>query len=150
MGSLDFFLAGLEDKICKFLMPAMTLMVFVEVVLRYGFNHPLGGTDEAAKIGFTWVVFLGGAIGVRRAIHIGIDVVVKNLPSAPRRVVNAFGDLSIGILLVVIIYYGIRLSAMTSRITTPILAISLVFVYGAAPVAALLMLYHHLKHVYTA
>ena len=75
---------------------------------------------------------------------------MKYLPLASRKVLNAVGDLSIGLLLVVIIFYGIRLSAMTSRIKTPIWEISLVFVYGAAPVAALLMLYHHLKHMYKA
>lgn len=150
MGSQDSFLAGLEEQLCKWLMAVMTLIVFFGVVLRYGFNYPLGWTDEAAKICFTWIVFLGGVIGVRRGIHISINAVVKYLPLAPRKVLNVIGDLSIGLLLVVIIYYGIRLSAMTSRVTTPILEISLVFVYGAAPVAALLMLYHHLKHMYKA
>lgn len=150
MGSQDSFLAGLEEQLCKWLMAVMTLIVFFGVILRYGFNYPLGWTDEAAKICFTWIVFFGGVIGVRRGIHISINVVVKYLPLAPRKVLNVVGDLSIGFLLVVIIYYGIRLSAMTSRITTPILEISLVFIYGAAPVAALLMLYHHLKNMYTA
>jgi TRAP-type C4-dicarboxylate transport system permease small subunit len=150
MGSQDSFLAGLEEQLCKWLMAVMTLIVFFGVVLRYGFNYPLGWTDEAAKICFTWIVFLGGVIGVRRGIHISINVVVKYLPLAPRKVLNLIGDLSIGLLLVVIIFYGIRLSAMTSRIKTPILEISLVFVYGAAPAAALLMLYHHLKNMHTA
>jgi TRAP-type C4-dicarboxylate transport system permease small subunit len=150
MSRQDSFLPGLEEQACKWLMAVMTLIVFFAVVLRYGFNYPLGWTDEAAKICFTWIVFLGGVIGVRREIHISIDVVVKYLPLAPRKVLNAIGDLSIGLLLVVIIIYGIRLSAMTSRVKTPILGISLVFIYGAAPLTALLMLYHHLKHMYKA
>ena len=148
MSRQDSFLTSLEDLLCKWLMAAMTLIVFFGVVLRYGLNYPLGWTDEAAKICFTWIVFLGGVIGVRRGIHISINVVVKYLPLAPRKVLNAVGDLSIGLLLAVIIFYGIRLSAMTSRVKTPILEISLVFIYGAAPVTASLMLYHHLKHMY--
>jgi TRAP-type C4-dicarboxylate transport system permease small subunit len=143
-------MAGLEEQACKWLMAVMTLIVFFGVVLRYGFNYPLGWTDEAAKICFTWIVFLGGVIGVRRGIHISINVVVKYLPIPSRRVLNAIGDLSIGLLLAVIIFYGIRLSAMTSGVKTPILGISLVFIYGAAPFTALLMLYHHLKHMYKA
>jgi C4-dicarboxylate transporter DctQ subunit len=150
MSRQDSFLASLEDQFCKWLMAAMTLIVFLGVVLRYGLNYPLGWTDEAAKICFTWIVFLGGVIGVRRGIHISINIVVKYLPLAPRKVLNAVGDLSIGLLLAVIIFYGIRLSAMTWRVKTPILEISLVFIYGAAPVTALLMLYHHLKHMYKA
>jgi len=75
MGSQDSFLAGLEEQFCKWLMAVMTLIVFFGVVLRYGFNYPLGWTDEAAKICFTWIVFLGGVIGVRRGIHISINAV---------------------------------------------------------------------------
>ena len=150
MSRQDSFLTGLEDQLCKWLMAAMTLIVFFGVVLRYGLNYPLGWTDEAAKICFTWIVFLGGVIGVRRGIHISINVVVKHLPLAPRKVLDAIGDISICFLLAVVIFYGIRLAAMTSRVKTPILEISLVFIYGAAPVTASLMLYHHLKHMYEA
>ncbi len=150
MSRQDSFLTRLEDQFCKWLMAAMTLIVFFGVVLRYGLNHPLGWTDEAAKICFTWIVFLGGVIGVRRGIHISINVMVKYLPLAPRKVLVTIGDLSIAFLLAVIIFYGIRLSAMTSRVKTPILEISLVFIYGAAPLTASLMLYHHLKHMYKA
>ncbi|MCC7483123.1 MAG: TRAP transporter small permease [Hyphomicrobiales bacterium] len=127
----------------------MVLIVFSSVVLRYGFNRPIGWTDELAKLFFTWIVFLGGALAVKRGCNISIDAVVQFMPPAARRVVAAIGDFLLLILFSVLIYYGILFSFMTAPVATPSLGVSVALVYAAAPVSAALMLIHHLEHIAT-
>ncbi len=147
MASLRWALGRVEDGISAFLMATMTVVVFVAVVLRYGFGHPLGWTDELAKICFTWLVFLGGAVGVRRGAHIGVDAVVVFLPAHVRRGVAFVADILVLAILGVFVYYGWLLAAMTAPVPTPSLGLPVAFVYAAAPVGAFLMLLHQIDRI---
>lgn len=129
------------------LVGVMTLVVFVAVVFRYVLNSPIGWSDELARLLFTWLVFLGGAVAVSRGAHIGIDALVQLLPAAPRGVVAAVADGLIVVILTVLVYYGVLLSAMTVSVTTPSLDVPVAAVYAAAPVGAALMLVHHLERL---
>lgn len=140
-------LARAEDWTIAALMAIMIAIVFAAVVLRYAFNSPIGWSDELAKIAFTWLVFLGGAVGVRRGAHIGIDAVVVILPSGFRRLVALVADLLVVLILLVFVYYGVLLAQMTAAIVTPSLRLPVGFVYSAAPLGAFLMLLHQLGHV---
>ena len=137
-------LTKVENGLAALLMAGMTGLVFVDVLLRYAFNSPIGWSDEAAKISFTWLVFLGGAIAVRRGAHIGIDAVVVFLPAAVKRAVAFVGDVLVVVILGVFVYYGILLAAMTVAVTTPGLGLPVAFVYAAAPFGAFLMLLHQI------
>jgi C4-dicarboxylate transporter DctQ subunit len=63
----------------------MTLLTFVQVVLRYVFNTGLFWALEATTYLFAWLVLFGISYGVRVHAHIGIDILVKALPIKPRR-----------------------------------------------------------------
>lgn len=150
MRSMIFAVQKIEEWLCSLLMAVMTCVVFYSVVLRYGLNNPIGWADEIAKICFTWLVFLGGAVGIRKGAHISIDFFVHLLPATARRVIGFTSDFLIAAILLVIFYYGIRLCSMTAQVTTPILDISIAFIYGAAPATVILMMFHHLYRMATA
>lgn len=82
-----------EEGIIAFLLAAMTVVTFVQVVLRYVFNDTLLWALEATTYMFGWLVLAGISYGVRVNAHIGIDLLVKALPGNARRVV---GLLAIG------------------------------------------------------
>jgi TRAP-type C4-dicarboxylate transport system permease small subunit len=140
-------LERVEYLACGLLVGVMTLVVFVAVVFRYVLNSPIGWSDELARLLFTWLVFLGGAVGLSRGAHIGIDTLVQLLPAAPRRVVAGVADGLVLVILAVFVYYGALLSAMTVSVTTPSLDVPVAVVYAAAPVGAALMLLHHLARL---
>ena len=64
-----------------FLMAAMTLLTFMQVVSRYVFNHSFSWVLEATGVMFAWLIFIGMAYGVRVGAHIGVDAVVRMLGS---------------------------------------------------------------------
>jgi TRAP-type transport system small permease protein len=62
----------------------MVSVVSAQVALRYGFNLSIDWADEISRLAFVWSMFLGIPLGVRQGAHIGIRIVVDQLPAVPR------------------------------------------------------------------
>lgn len=66
---------------------AMTLLTFLQVVLRYAFGTGLVWSLEATTYAFAWLVLIGMSYGVRTGAHIAVDLLTSRLrPSAARAV----------------------------------------------------------------
>lgn len=77
----------LEEAFIAFALALMTLLTFVQVVLRYLFQSGLVWSLEATTTTFGWLVVVGMAYGVRTHAHIAVDVLTRRLPEALRRTV---------------------------------------------------------------
>jgi TRAP-type transport system small permease protein len=82
----------LIDHICRlfgFLMVAclalMVVMVFGNVVLRYGFNSGITVSEELSRWLFVWMTFLGAVVALRTHAHLGTDALVSRLPPAGKK-----------------------------------------------------------------
>ncbi len=73
-----------EETAIAVILGLMTLITFVNVVLRYGFNTGLIWGLEATSLLFAWLVLFGISYGVKVTAHLGVDAVV-NLLSPPAR-----------------------------------------------------------------
>jgi C4-dicarboxylate transporter DctQ subunit len=78
----------LEEGLIALLLAAMTILTFTQVVLRYGFNSGFVWALETTTYLFGWLILFGISYGVRVHAHIGIDLLVKALPEAARRLVG--------------------------------------------------------------
>lgn len=78
----------IEETIICLLLATMTLLVFVEVVARFGFNTGVMWAQEATLHLSAWMVLFGTSYGIKVGSHIGVDALVKIMPSAFRRVVS--------------------------------------------------------------
>ena len=81
---------GFEEAVISLLLASMTLLVFVEVVLRFGFGTGLMWAQELTLHLSAWMVLFGASYGVKVGSHIGVDALVKVLPPLPRRIVSSF------------------------------------------------------------
>lgn len=118
----------------------MTGIVFVNVVFRYLFNDPIPGADELATLGFTWVVFLGAAAGIRQRLHLGIEYLTGRLPPRPRAAIGLTVVLLMAFFAAMIGLYGGKLMLSGHFKLTPVLQLPYTWVYLAIPVGAALML----------
>ncbi|MBL8661152.1 MAG: TRAP transporter small permease [Rhodospirillales bacterium] len=84
------FLTHLEEGIVSLLLVVMTVVVFVEVILRFGFNMGMVWSDELVLHLSAWMVLLGASYGVKVGSHIGVDAAVRLLSPSARRVVTLF------------------------------------------------------------
>jgi TRAP-type C4-dicarboxylate transport system permease small subunit len=72
--------------ILGFCMVAMVVLVFGNVVLRYALNAGITASEELSRLFFVWMVFLGAIIAMREHAHLGVDFVVRALPTLGRKV----------------------------------------------------------------
>ncbi len=85
---IEKIMTRLEEGAIILLLAAMTLLTFVQVILRYVFNTGLSWGLEATTYMFAWMVLVGIAYGVKVGFHIGVDAVVKLLPRRGRQIVG--------------------------------------------------------------
>jgi C4-dicarboxylate transporter DctQ subunit len=85
------WLERVEEGLIAFLMAAMTIVTFVQVVARYVFNYSFVWALELNTVFFAWLIFIGMSYGVRVGAHIGIDAVVRLLRPPTARVVGMVG-----------------------------------------------------------
>jgi len=125
----------------------MFLVVFSQVIFRYVLNSPSPWTEELARYLFIWISLLGAAYGVMTRSHFGFELIVKRLPLTLQRAERLFVGCSMGILVVVLIFYGIRMLGIVSFQITPALQIPMRYVYLSLPVSGCLMAFHLLCHL---
>lgn len=73
-------LRNLEEGILALLLASMTVITFMQVVLRYVFAGGVPWALEATSYLFGWLVLIGISYGIRVNAHIGVDAFVRLLP----------------------------------------------------------------------
>jgi C4-dicarboxylate transporter DctQ subunit len=76
-----------EAAIC-ILLVATTLLVFIDVVMRFGFNAGFLWSQELTLHMSAWFVLLGASYGLKQGSHIGMDAFVKLFPSGGRKLLS--------------------------------------------------------------
>jgi len=131
----------LEEDIPAVLMVVTSLIIFIQVVLRYVFGQSIVWAEEFARYGIVFFVFLGSSLAVRQGAHASVDVLVKLLPRVPQRIVEIFAILvSIGYC-VMVTRFGMELVIKVSAMgnITPTLEIPMYIPYLAIPIGCALM-----------
>jgi TRAP-type C4-dicarboxylate transport system permease small subunit len=71
----------------------MVVLVFGNVVLRYGFNSGITVSEEVSRWLFVWMTFLGAVVALKEHGHLGSDMLVARLPRTGKRVCLVVGQL---------------------------------------------------------
>ncbi|WP_068087960.1 TRAP transporter small permease [Polycladidibacter stylochi] len=89
---IDWFWEGL-NLLMSAAMVLMIILVFVNVVLRYGFNSGILMSAELSRYLFVWVTFLGAILCMRKRDHLELRLIESFIPPKAlfvlRRVVYA-------------------------------------------------------------
>lgn len=67
----------------------MTLVTFANVLARYLFNSNILWALELTVFLFAWLVLMGASYGVKKHVHIGVDVVINLLPPLWKKITAA-------------------------------------------------------------
>ena len=70
----------------------MVILVFGNVVLRYGFNSGIMFSEEVSRFLFVWMVFLGSVLMLHDNGHLGVHTITKKLPLAGKKTCKLISD----------------------------------------------------------
>lgn len=93
-------MAQVLDGFCRLLellmaaaLAVMVVLVFGNVVLRYGFNSGITVSEEVSRWLFVWLTFLGAIVAMREHGHLGSDMLVSRLPVIGKKICLVVGHL---------------------------------------------------------
>lgn len=76
---------NVEETSIAICLGLMTLLTFANVVARYVFSDNILWAKEATEFLFAWLVLMGMSYGVKKHVHIGVDVVISHLSAPVKR-----------------------------------------------------------------
>ena len=95
----------LEEAAVALLLAAMTIVTFSQVVARYVFNSGWPAALEFTTIMFAWLVLFGASYAMRVGAHLGVDILIRLLPTPAYRAMTVLGAAAC-ILYAAILFYG--------------------------------------------
>ncbi|MFB3818342.1 MAG: TRAP transporter small permease [Candidatus Methylomirabilales bacterium] len=133
-------LARLTEGALFLLVATFSLLAFVQVVLRYGFNRGLFWADELTLFAFTWAIFLSAALALERRLHFGVFLLVDRLPGRLRHGAGLLAEAGMAGVVLFFLWFGVW-HAWTNWIqVSDVLRMPMTWWYASLPVACLLML----------
>lgn len=145
--ALDDGVARLEDIFIAVTMTILMGLLFANVVFRYVLDSPITWTEEVVVAIFSWLVFVGASAAFRAHLHLRIDLVVRLLPAALRRLVAALAALVLVAVIGVVGWFGAAYAVFVAGNLTPMLGFSPAWIYAAVPVGMALSLVHLLRQI---
>jgi len=91
--ALGRWVNAFEETAIAVLLGLMTVVTFINVVLRYGFNSQLIWGLEVTLILFAWLVILGVSYCVKVTAHLGVDAVTNLFQPGARRILALISGL---------------------------------------------------------
>lgn len=117
-------------------MAGMTSLVVAQVFFRYALSDSIDWAEEFARLFFIWAMFLAIPHGVRRGVHVGIDVVVVMLPDWLKDVLFRVSATLGALLMAVVFYYSWIVTLDTWPELMPTVEVTAAVYYIAVLVAA--------------
>lgn len=129
--SLDL-LYHLLDWILVLLLAGMTVMVFLNVVLRYGFGKGLDVSDEMSRFFFVWLIFLGAIPAMRKNMHMGFDLLVTIASPGVRRVLLTIANGLVLAVCLLILTGTLMQWHVNATNVAPVTRMPMIWVFGVA------------------
>ena len=140
--NISSLLGYFENTFSILLLLSATLVLFINIVLRYLFNSGLSWAEEYISYAMIWATFLGASICVRQKAHVAMTLILDGVKSETKRKIYQAVLRLVSILFCVwVLYLGIKqvifLKGMDQ--TSPAMRLPMYFPYLAIPIGFGLM-----------
>ncbi len=137
---VDRFVTNIEEWTLFTIVTVALVSLFVNVILRYGFNYTLAWSEELVRIVIIYSTFVGASVAVKQRAMIKIDAIVQIFPKL-KTGLTFYSNILMLIFSCLMIYYGYKiaeLQVMTNQ-KTIIMQIPLVYLYAIMPVMGIMV-----------
>lgn len=147
MQKINNILNKLEEYFAAASLFFISLLIFSQAVLRYGFNISFHWSEEVARYMIIWIVYIGSSIAVREKAHAAVDLMTIMMPVLMQRIISSLVN-AIGITFCIITLWSgsiAVINAIENNTVTASIEVSMAWPYLAIPVGSLLMLIRFLQ-----
>ncbi len=135
------FIDNFEEYFCVWSLAFMTILVFIQVVMRYVFQNSLSWSEELARYIFLWLSWVGASYAVKERSHFRVEMFANILKGRKRRIFELMVLLTWFGFCVFLAYQG---SVVTRHLLTrgqlsAAMEIPMAWAYASVPVGAGLM-----------
>jgi len=124
------------------ILASLLVTLSLQIASRFLFEFPLDWTEELARVGQMWLVFIGAAVGARRAEHFVVEVFMERARFPGKRLVaRAIDVLVVGFFLVLALVSA-YMAWFGSIQIMPALNSSVAWAYASIPVGCALIAFH--------
>ncbi|MDO4178943.1 MAG: TRAP transporter small permease [Phascolarctobacterium sp.] len=123
-----FILKNIEEIVAAACITFTTILVVINVIMRYVLNSGIVWTEEVATGSFVWSVFIGAIAVYKNHGHVGVDMVVKAFPKSVQKVVAIASDILLLVLNGFMGYLAVLYVMMTKTKMTPVLGVSSAYI----------------------
>lgn len=145
--NLRFILQNFEDIVASIFISITTVLVIINIILRYIFNSGLVWSEEVATGCFVWSVFIGAVAVFKHRGHVGVDLIVKRLPQAMQWSIRLLTDLILVVLNGYMAYLSVLYIQTSYTKMTPVLGVSSAYISSSVLIAFVLMTAYSVKFV---
>lgn len=125
--------------ICGIIIATIVVSLFYAVVMRYVFHQPPAWSMESSRYLFIWMVILSAVLITREQSHIQITFLLNLMPEKLRFIWSNILRLLMLAFCWIMIQQGVNILPMVSEASSPILGISMGWLYLSIPVGGILM-----------
>ncbi len=130
----------------------MVVLVFGNVVMRYGFNSGITMSEELSRWLFVWLTFLGAIVAMKEGAHLGSDTLVSRLPMAGKKLFMVVGHALMLFVCWLLFKGSYEQMIINWETTSAVMETSMAIFYGSGVVAAVsiaVILLHKLWCLFT-
>jgi len=139
MKKLNELFFKLAEVTLVIMLSAMVIMVFGNVVLRYGFNDGIISSEEISRFLFIWITFLGAIVTFRDNGHLGLDSVVRKLSARGKKIAFTLSNVLMLGCCVLMFYGTLKQHGINATTRSAVIEIPMSWVYGVGYVASMAM-----------
>ncbi len=148
----DFFdkvLGFIEEWVLFISTMAALIALFVNVVLRYGFNYSLAWSEELVREVIILTTFIGCSAAIKARSMIKIDALVQIVPVL-KTPLTFFSNIATLIFAAMMAYYGWKMAVLQAATfqKTIIMQIPLAWLYAILPIMGVMMFIRTLQVIY--
>ncbi|MCW5691811.1 MAG: TRAP transporter small permease [Pseudolabrys sp.] len=130
-----------EDWLAFAIFWGLAFIVFLQFFTRYILNDSLSWTEEIARYGLMWVVFIGGAMVTRRNTHIAVELLSNVMkPGLARQVLLAAVDIVKLVFMAFLAYISVTIIERMGIQRMTVFDLSMSWVYAGVSFGCFLML----------
>lgn len=121
---MKFVLQHLEVILVAGFIMFTTVLVIMNVFLRYVMNTGIVWSEEVATGSFVWSVFIGSAAAYRNGALIGVDLLVKKFPKPLYKLVTLLVKTALVVINVALTWLSVVYVSLSYTKPTPVLGVS--------------------------